>query len=468
MNMLLTFNTSFFSRISGRGAKRFPIVLLYTIFLVALILAIGGSHAEAAAKKKNSSNPSPNLKYASIVIDADTGMVLSQDNADRSLHPASLTKIMTMVLVFDALESQKISQNSRLVASSFSTSMPPSKLGLKPRETIRVYDALRVLATKSANDVAVIVAENLGGSEARFSQMMNLKARDIGMTGTRFVNASGLHDYRQVSTARDMAKLAKYLIDTYPKYYPIFGIKHYKYEGKVLHNHNRLMNTYQGMDGIKTGYVAASGFNLVASAKRGNTRLVGVVFGGRTTASRNAHMADLLDRGFKRIAEIRTAGYAGTNKLAHVTPLSSPNPQPLPPKKPLLYAARPLKTQEIQNKSPQIASSMKTLQVSPLPNADSVPAPIDNRVEDSSTSWQIQIGAFGDRAATNKALYDAMMKLPKHLNKGKTLVVPLRTEDAQWVFRARLSGYTRSEAIEACNHIKTAAKDCLPIAPQTH
>ncbi len=485
--------------------------------------------AYAASKKK----AEPTDKYASIVIDAATGMVLSQDNADRGLHPASLTKMMTMTLVFDALGAKKISQKTRLTVSSRGASMPPSKVGLKPRETISIYDALRILATKSANDIAVTVAENLGGSEERFAQLMNLKAREIGMTNTRFVNASGLHDYRQVSSARDMAKLAKYMIDTYPQYYSIFGLKSYKYNGKVFHNHNKLMSTYQGMDGIKTGYVAASGFNLVASAKKGNTRLIGVVFGGQTAASRNAKMASLLDKGFARINEIKRTGYAPQSprlQIAQVEP-ETMSSIPLPPAKPLEYrsgdlnrmpqqvvaaqvlpvggmnsltvtpqttvptptAAPAQPRQDLVNVQslgslvipvgkpdrlsatpnaaiqPNVAMNQmnKVVAQSPTPAPTPAPATAQNNPMDYSTNWQIQIGAFEDRASTNKALYDTMVLLPEPLNKGKTLVVPLRTQDAKWVFRARLAGYTREEALDACSHLKTRLKDCLPIAPQS-
>lgn len=457
-------------------------------FLVFSLVLSGAASCSFAKQKKNQ----PNLKYASIVIDAGSGMVLSQENADRSLFPASLTKIMTMVLVFDALDARKITPKTRLVASSHSASMPPSKVGIKPGQSISVHDALRILATKSANDVAVIVAENLGGSELRFARLMNLKARSIGLTNTQFVNASGLHDYRQYSSARDMAKLAKYMIDTYPQYYDIFGISNYYYDGKSYHNHNKLMGQYKGMDGIKTGYVAASGFNLVSSAKRGNVRLIGVVFGGRTAQSRNSHMADLLDRGFKRVTELKIAGQIRPVP-AHAAPADySLAAIPLPPRKPgqssqnqvftaestpahttqPMAAILPMKTIVVTaDHVPQTAASPTVNLPSPKPDSRplngaaaqfsrSEPAAAAN-TPDQSSNWQIQIGAYEDRAACNKALYQAMTKLPKALNKGQTVVFPLRTPDAKWIFRARLAGYTHQEALAACAHFK----DCLAIPP---
>ncbi|HNS43802.1 MAG TPA: serine hydrolase [Alphaproteobacteria bacterium] len=465
-----------------------------TVFLtLCLFLCTAMFSTDAlAGNKKRRSSAGPNLKYASIVIDASTGMVLSQENADRNLHPASLTKIMTMALVFDALDSGKISERTRLIASSHSSSMPPSKVGLRPGQSITVYDALRTLATKSANDVAVTVAENLGGSEARFVQLMNLKARQIGMTQTRFVNASGLHDYRQVSTARDMAKLAKYLIDTYPRHYSVFGLKNAYFNGRSMHNHNRLMSTYQGMDGIKTGYVAASGFNLVASVKRGNTRLIGVVFGGRTANSRNEHMRTLLDRGFVKIAQLISAGRVAPPpempQIASSTLTSSSIV--LPPRKPSGSAPSAPAPQPIVTASnaypPTDVPAMKSLQITPViretrgtdithslgqivvPSANgtaqpqTATQPPPQISPDGTSRWQIQIGAYSDRSSTNQALYNAMIKLPKHLNRGQTVIVPLRTADAQWMFRARLAGYSQKEAIEACSYLK----DCLTIGPQ--
>ncbi|MDB2682855.1 D-alanyl-D-alanine carboxypeptidase [Alphaproteobacteria bacterium] len=249
-----------------------------------------------------------NPRYASIVMDSDTGEILSSRYADKRLHPASLTKAMTLMLLFDAIENNQTSLNDRIRISTHAASMVPSKLDLPAGSSIRVKDAILSLVTKSANDIAVAVAEHVGGSEHNFARLMNKKAREIGMKNTVFVNASGLHHKKQVSTARDMAKMGNYLIQTYPSQYRYFSTKTFSYRGKTYRNHNRLMDTYDGMDGLKTGYVAASGFNLIASAVQGNKRLVGVVFGGRTSKSRNAHMKDLLDRGFAKKRMLLLAG----------------------------------------------------------------------------------------------------------------------------------------------------------------
>ena len=273
-------------------------------FLMVFSLAITAGFSDAHAKKKKSKG---NPKYASIVMDADTGVILSQRYADKVLHPASLTKIMTLVMAFEALDRGDIRLRDRIRISNRAASMVPSKLGLPAGSSIRVEDAIYALVTKSANDVAVALGEHIGGSESKFAAMMTARARDIGMRSTRFKNASGLHNKYQVSSARDMAGLARYVLQRYPHYYRYFSTKSFTYRGKTYRSHNRLMSSYKGMDGFKTGYINASGFNLVASAKRNGRRLIGVVFGGRTSKSRNAHMAQIMDAGFLRAGKIRMA-----------------------------------------------------------------------------------------------------------------------------------------------------------------
>ena len=287
-----------------------------------------------------------NSKYASIIIDATTGTVLESQKADKSLHPASLTKIMTLLLVFEALEGGRLDLNDRIRVSRRAASMVPSKLGLKPGSSIRVKDAIHALSVKSANDVAVAVAERLGGTESGFARIMNRKAKQLGMTRTVFRNASGLHDKRQISTARDMAKLARYVIQAYPSYYRYFSRKSFTYAGKTYRSHNRLMGKYKGMDGMKTGYIAASGFNLVASAVRNDRRIIAVVFGGRTSKSRNSHMHVLLDRGFVKMNDIRIA-------RAKV---------PLPPRKPAILTALAAMTKAGEAVPEKVASVSSDLQ----------------------------------------------------------------------------------------------------------
>jgi D-alanyl-D-alanine carboxypeptidase len=240
-------------------------------------------------------------RYASIILDARNGAALSQANADETRHPASLTKMMTLYMVFEALREGRLRLDSRIVFSDEAASRPPSKLGIPPGMSITVEQAILALVTRSANDVAAAVGERLGGSETRFAQMMTLRARSLGMSRTTFRNASGLPDYDQVTTARDMALLGLRLQRDFPDRYHYFGVSHAEFGAIRIRNHNRMLESYEGVDGIKTGFIRDSGFNIVTSASRGGRRLIGAVFGGASWVERDAHMASLLDQGFERI-----------------------------------------------------------------------------------------------------------------------------------------------------------------------
>jgi D-alanyl-D-alanine carboxypeptidase len=252
--------------------------------------------------------------YADIVIDADTGRVVHQTDSDSLRHPASLTKMMTLYLTFQALESGHLTLGQYLPVSENASYQSPSKLGLHAGQHIRVEDAILGLVTLSANDAAVVLGEALGGSEDGFGVLMTRQARALGMTRSFFHNPSGLPDPEQVTTAHDMAVLGDALIHHYPQYYPYFSTDSFTYAGIYHHNHNHLMDRYEGMDGIKTGYIRASGFNLVASAKRDGMRLIGVIFGGHSAVARDNAMAQLLDRSFS-LAEADSHG-------GHVTAVS--------------------------------------------------------------------------------------------------------------------------------------------------
>ena len=249
------------------------------------------------------SGPAEARRYASIVVDAVTGEVLHADKADRRAYPASLTKMMTLYLLFEAVDQRRLGLDQKLKVSRRAAGMPPSKLGLKRGQSIRVRDAIKALVTKSANDVAVVVAEALGGNEQKFARLMTEKARALGMSRTTFRNASGLPNSQQLSTARDMARLAQALQRHFPHHYKVFSTKRFSYAGRSYKNHNKLLTNYSGTDGIKTGYTHASGFNLAASTKRDGRRLIAVVFGGKTAKSRDRHIRKLLDRGFAKLAK---------------------------------------------------------------------------------------------------------------------------------------------------------------------
>ncbi|MEP3442215.1 MAG: D-alanyl-D-alanine carboxypeptidase family protein [Sulfitobacter sp.] len=239
--------------------------------------------------------------YAAYVIDARTGEVLHSRNADTRLHPASLTKMMTLYIAFQAIERGEISLDTKVTISRHAASEPPSKLGLRPGQKIALRYLVRAAAVKSANDAATAIGEAISGSEAKFARRMNRTAKQIGMTRTTFKNAHGLTEEGHLSTAHDMTLMGRHLLYDFPEYYNLFsritadaGIK------KVNHTNRRFLNSYKGADGIKTGYTRAAGFNLTASAERGNERIIVTVFGGQSTASRNAKVAELMDLGFRR------------------------------------------------------------------------------------------------------------------------------------------------------------------------
>ena len=239
--------------------------------------------------------------YETILLDAQTGQVLSELNGDVPTPPASLTKMMTLYLTFEALKQGRVQLDQTLPVSDYAARRAPSKLGLKPGEAISVQDLILGVVTKSANDAAVVLAEALGGNEADFAQQMNSTARRLGMNSTVYYNASGLPDPNQRTTARDIAQLALALYQQFPEECRYFSTRTFVFRGQQLRNHNHLLDTYLGLDGIKTGFINASGFDLAASAVRDGRRLIGVVMGGHSAASRDRQMAALLDQGFADI-----------------------------------------------------------------------------------------------------------------------------------------------------------------------
>lgn len=277
--------------------------------MLALFVALAGGLFSGSAY----ANP----KFAAVTVDARTGKLLFAENADSIRHPASLTKIMTLYILFQELERGRLTLNSPIRISARAAGMAPSKLGVRAGNSITVETAIRALVVKSANDVAAAVAENISGSESAFAQRMTRTARDIGMSKTTFLNASGLPNPKQVTTARDMATLGLRVMRDFPQYYPYFRAQSFVFAGRTIRGHNRLLGSYDGTDGIKTGYINASGFNLVSSVRRGEKRLVGVVMGGRTGASRDAYMKSMLTKYFPKATNGKTiAAYAGSSKGA--------------------------------------------------------------------------------------------------------------------------------------------------------
>jgi D-alanyl-D-alanine carboxypeptidase len=259
----------------------------------AVVIAAGVSGAALAAKEVPSQVvPS---KYAAIVVDTATGKVLYQANPDAARYPASLTKMMTLYVLFEELDRGRFKLSTPLRVSALAQRQSPTKLGLRAGETITVEDAIKGLITRSANDAAAVIAENVAGSVPAFAERMTRTARAIGMTNSRFRNANGLPDPGQYTSARDMMKLGVALQVRFPQYYPLFSIRSYTFRGRTIGNHNNLLGRINGVDGIKTGYVNASGFNLVTSVKRDGRKIVAVVMGGKTAAQRDAHMVQLIN-----------------------------------------------------------------------------------------------------------------------------------------------------------------------------
>jgi D-alanyl-D-alanine carboxypeptidase len=256
--------------------------------------------------RHHESRPSYSPAFASIIVDANSGATLSANNPDALRHPASLTKIMTLYLLFERLDAGKIKLDGEMDVSEHASEQAPTKLGLRPGQSIKVEDAIKGLVTRSANDAAVVIAEAIAGDEDDFAKLMTRKARSLGMTRTVYRNASGLPDSDQVTTARDQSTLGRAIQDRFPRYYRYFSITAFNYHGHSIRNHNKLLGNVEGVDGIKTGYTRASGFNLVTSMRRGNRHLVGVVMGGRSGGSRDAIMRNLLAENLEKAAGKRT------------------------------------------------------------------------------------------------------------------------------------------------------------------
>jgi len=420
-------------------------------FIIALSFAFAPHPAEAkkhlrhhakATRHHHRAVVSSSASYADLVIDAESGEILHGSDPDRLRHPASLTKMMTLYLTFQALESGQVGLNQYLPVSVNASEQSPSKLGLRPGQRIRLEDAVLGLVTESANDAAVVLAEWLGGSEEGFATMMTRQAHALGMSRTHFNNPSGLPNDGQVTTARDMAVLGHALIYHFPQYYPYFSTNSFTYAGINHHNHNHLMDRYDGMDGIKTGYIRASGFNLVASAKRGNTRLIGVVFGGHSTLERDNRMAHLLDQAFERVenggASPQASGSAnGAQGDGDDDERGATGYVSLPPK---VAAVFPPKHDTARTADAAAATAT------------------------GSNQWGIQIGAYSDPSVGQQALAAAMRSWPQALGSATPQVQKLATGNVV-MYRARLMSLDQKTAEAACARFVQQGQKCQTVAP---
>lgn len=278
------------------GVQAWRLLVRRAVALLAVLVLAAGCSTTSETLKPSAPPPGPPTKYSALVIDASNGAILHQENANDARYPASLTKMMTLFLLFEAMEQGRVSKTTEIAVSAHAASQPPSKLGFRPGQTIDAESAILALSVKSANDVAVAVGEHLGGTEEAFAAQMTARARRLGMSGTVFRNASGLPDPEQRTTARDMALLGMALRRNFPQYFHYFSNRDFSFRGKLVRGHNDLIGRVEGVDGIKTGYIRASGYNIVTSVSRGGKRLIIVVMGGDSGRARNARVEELIDR----------------------------------------------------------------------------------------------------------------------------------------------------------------------------
>lgn len=437
-----------------------------------------------------------NPKYAGIVVDAKTGKVLYGDSADALRYPASLTKMMTLYLTFEALEAGRISKSTRVPFSKNAAKEPPSKLGVRAGQSLTVEQAILSLVTRSANDAATALAELLGGSEQRFARMMTNKARALGMTRTTYRNAHGLPNSEQLTTARDQARLGLALRQHFPQYYDYFSTRSFRFGKQTIGNHNRLLGNVRGVDGIKTGYTRASGFNLVTSAQRDGRSIVAVVMGGTSGAARDAHMRKLVAKYMpdasrrgsgNLIAQTPAAPIAVADTGTQAAALKLPHEGPVPD---FRYSGEAAGSVEMAYAETKPASDNPVLSGKIAPNtldaqsaklaqqpatSSDVDAQITNSVAKAGAAaeaearaeatampqgWVIQVGATPDRQQAVTLLDNAKEKGGKVLRDAKPFTVAFGSGSAQ-VYRARFGGFgDQDKAINACRFLKKRGFAC--------
>ena len=435
--------------------------------------------------------------YSSIVVDANTGAVLQATNADSARHPASLTKIMTLYLLFERLEAGKIKMSTEMDVSAHAAAQAPSKLGLKPGQTIDVETAIRAIVTRSANDVAVVIAEALGGTEENFARLMTAKAHSLGMPHTVYRDASGLPNDEQTTTARDMTILARAMQERFPQYYHYFSTRSFVYRGEEIRNHNHLLGRVDGVDGMKTGYIHDSGFNIVVSMHRGPRRVIAVVFGGRTASARDARIVSLLDSTIDMAATKRTTAplvetAADTRpvkeKIAFAQPVPSrtePAPGSTEPIKPnpvktFTVQASAMRTASIEaspgddrrlvtvespskvttvNVKRELPPAEKTVPVKYAAAGDSVPV-APPAVKPRNGGWMIQVGAFPAEKEAKQRLAAAQDKAKAQLGQADPFTERV-AKGRQSLYRARFAGLDKDQAETACRHLKRNEIPCM-------
>ncbi|WP_408915658.1 D-alanyl-D-alanine carboxypeptidase family protein [Aestuariivirga sp.] len=467
------------------GTKRGLWRLLAVIWLA--VLAAGLAPEPALA----------NSKFAAITVDARTGKILHAENADAVRHPASLTKMMTLYIVFEELQAGRLTLQTPIRFSARAAGMAPSKLGVKAGGTITVETAIQALVVKSANDAATAVAEQIAGSEKAFAQRMTSTARTIGMPKTTFMNASGLPNPKQVTTARDMATLGLRLMRDYPQYYPYFRTRSFVFQGRTIKGHNKLLGAYEGTDGIKTGFINASGFNLVSSVRRGDKRLVGVVMGGRTGATRDAYMRKMLSQYFDDAKSGKTiAAIAGSSKGAAAVETAENAKPPKSKQKPAkdeVAKAAP-KTEPVTEEgdtggggigelAADAAPTPETPAAPPAEQVETVPQPADVPFEvktpeqqladkaqvasitpAADAAWIIILGDYPAKTDA-QAMLQLMRKRTPEALAGKTAQTVMIEKSGKVTFRARFIGFDEAAAAAACEAIRKQKTSCRAQGP---
>lgn len=418
--------------------------------------------------------------YAHFIMDANSGKVLDAQNEDVLNHPASLTKMMTLYMVFEALHDGRLRWDQKITMSANGARTTPTKLGLRAGETYTVREAVLGMIVKSANDVAEGIGDHLYGSEEKFARAMTAKARQLGMSRTVFRNGSGLPDSQQVTTARDMARLGLALIRDFPQEYRLFSTPSFAFRGRTIRGHNNLMYRYKGMDGIKTGYTNASGFNLVSAVNSDGKRVIGVVLGGKTARARDVQMAALLDKALPRATGRGGVAVAQASVPARPTVLLPRNDVPKPvaqraaPVEPEIAEPAPVEVATAEPSAPVVADRYKAsargmarsepasvgLGYAQAPKTEAA-LPVDLPFKTASTpGWRVQLGATDSENEAISLLARAMDRLDGKFN-GLTPYTETVHSGAKPLHRARFSGFSNQAAANsACKTLKAAKFSC--------
>ena len=478
------------------------VIISGSVAVAALMLDPSAAEAKGRKKhhKRHHAGATYTPPYAAMVVDANSGRVLYANQEHALRHPASVTKVMTLYMLFEQLEKGRFSLDDEIEISSHAASMAPSKLGLRPGSTISVEDAIKAIVTKSANDIAAAVGEAVGGSEARFAQLMTAKAQSLGMSRTFYANASGLPDARQVTTAHDLILLGRSIQERFPRYYAYFSTHQFTFRGHTMGNHNRLLGQVEGMDGIKTGYTNASGFNLLSSVKRGNRRIVSVVLGGKSAAGRDRIMANLIEEHLDSaspnkttmVARAETAPEAKTAPEPKPVPMASAYAPPAPVPSVAALAEKPKPavianpSRAPEDRTASIASgkvsdgstrqaAASASQVTPG-GAHKAAAPLAQarapekqatlvakaepaRPAAANSGTMIQVGATDAAAKANDLLAKARSKAPSL--SGATPFTEKVKKGSETIYRARFAGLTETRAEAACKSLKRSGLSCF-------